>query len=69
MQNNKNIQLWRKAKFLDRGYKEAVEIEPTLGDILAGALKSGDSTWSHYSTNIAADIASGKIKEYVPWES
>jgi hypothetical protein len=40
VQNGKNIQLWRKAKFLVRGYKEAVEIEPTLGDILAGALKS-----------------------------
>jgi hypothetical protein len=39
VQNNKNIQEWRRYKFLDRDYKEAVEKESTLGDILAGALK------------------------------
>ena len=38
-QNNKNIQEWRRNKFLDRGYLEPAEKEPTLGDILAGALK------------------------------
>jgi len=39
-QNSKNFQEWRVNKFLGRGYKETVEKEPTLGDILAGALKS-----------------------------
>lgn len=40
VQNSKNVQEWRVNKFIERGYKEPVEIEPTLGDILAGALKS-----------------------------
>jgi hypothetical protein len=47
VQNNKNIQQWRKKKFLDRGYKVTTlgdyletEKEPTLGDILAGALRN-----------------------------
>ena len=39
VQNNKNVQEWRVNKFIERGYKEAVEKESTLGDILAGALK------------------------------
>ena len=42
VQNNKNIQLWRKAKFLDRGYKEVIHKANTEF-----------VPWSHYSTNIA----------------
>lgn len=37
--NDKNIQEWRRNKFLNRGYKEVGSKEPTLGDILAGGLK------------------------------
>jgi hypothetical protein len=40
VQNNKNIQQWRKEKFLERGYKETVEKESTLGDILSRALRN-----------------------------
>jgi hypothetical protein len=40
VQNDKNVQEWRVNKFIERGYKEPVEKESTLGDILAGALKS-----------------------------
>lgn len=37
--NPKNVQEWRRNKFLNRGYKEVGSKEHTLGDILAGALK------------------------------
>lgn len=40
VQNSKNIQEWRENKFIDRGYKEAVEKESTLGDILSSALRN-----------------------------
>lgn len=36
--NDKNIQQWRREKFISRGYKEVGE-EMTVGNILAGALK------------------------------
>lgn len=42
--NQKNIQQWRREKFIDRGYKELGEqapVEMNLGDILAAALKTG----------------------------
>lgn len=66
VQNNKNIQLWRKEKFLDRGYKEPVEKEPTLGDILAGALKRNP-----VNVSVGGGGGGGTIlikNEYVSWE-
>lgn len=45
--NGKNVQEWRRSKFRDRGYKDVNEQmlpEPTLGDILAGALKKASTT-------------------------
>ena len=64
VQNGKNIQQWRRHKFLDRGYKEAVEIEQTLGDILAGALKSNP-------VNVSVGGGGGSTvliqTEYIPW--
>lgn len=70
--NGKNIQQWRKEKFLGRGYKDMaqfVDAEPTLGDILAGALKKVAQTsyvsyeddalpksWGPYLTNIAKNV-------------
>lgn len=41
--NNKNVAEWRRNKFIQRGYKDMAKFvpEPTLGDILAGVLKSG----------------------------
>ena len=64
--NGKNIQLWRKEKFLDRGYKEPVEKEPTLGDILAGALKRNP-----VNVSVGGGGGGGTIlikNEYVSWE-
>lgn len=50
--NGKNVQEWRRNKFLDRGYKEIVEDkELTLGDILAGALKSSSTNGSKITTS------------------
>jgi hypothetical protein len=66
VQNNKNIQEWRKKKFLDRGYKEAVEMEPTLGDILAGALKRNP-----VNASVGSGGGGGSTvliqTEYIPW--
>ena len=68
VQNGKNIQLWRKEKFLDRGYKEMVKFapEPTLGDILAGALKRNP-----VNVSVGGGGGGGTIlikNEYVSWE-
>lgn len=63
VQNNKNIQLWRKGKFYDRGYTEVFEEkkEPTLGDILAGALKTNPRRFENIP-------ALNPIKDdYIPW--
>lgn len=50
--NGKNVQEWRRNKFLDRGYKEIVENkEVTLGDILAGALKPSSTNGSKIKTS------------------
>lgn len=70
--NKKNIREWRTQKFTDRGYKRPEEKEPTLGDILAGALKKVAQTsyvsyeddavlapkvaWGPYRTNIAKNV-------------
>jgi hypothetical protein len=61
VQNNKNIQLWRKGKFYDRGYTEVFEEkkEPTLGDILAGALKTNPRRFTNIPTLAQED--------YIPW--
>ena len=68
VQNGKNIQLWRRHKFLDRGYKEAVVMEPTLGDILAGALKRNP-----VNASVGSGGGGGSTvliqTEYIPWQN
>ena len=68
VQNNKNIQEWRRQKFLDRGYLEPAEKEPTLGDILAGALKRNP-----VNAFVGGGGGGGKNiifkTEYVPWQN
>jgi len=61
--NYKNIQLWRKGKFYDRGYTEVFEEkkEPTLGDILAGALKTNTRQFGNIP------VLEPIKDDYIPW--
>jgi hypothetical protein len=59
--NDKNIQEWRVNKFIERGYKEPVKKEPTLGDILAGALKSNPRRFGNIP------VLEPIKDDYIPW--